>query len=41
VVVTINKAKAKIGLNTVKAGTRVVVVQHQGKTIYTKKFKVK
>lgn len=39
--VTINRVAAKLGLNTVKAGTRVVVVQHLGKTIYTKKFQVK
>ena len=39
--VTINKVAAKLGLNTVKAGTRVVVVKHLGKTIYTRTFKVK
>jgi hypothetical protein len=39
--VTINKVAAKLGLNTVKAGTRVVVVQHLGKTIYSRTFKVK
>jgi hypothetical protein len=39
--VTINKLPAKLGLNTVKAGTRTVVVQHLGKTIYARTFKVK
>jgi hypothetical protein len=38
--VTINKLPAKLGLNTVKAGTRTVVVQHLGKTIYARTFKV-
>ena len=39
--VTINKVAAKLGLNTVKAGARTVVVQHLGKTIYARTFKVK
>jgi hypothetical protein len=39
--VTINKLPAKLGLNTVKPGNRVVVVQHLDRTIYTRTFVVK
>jgi hypothetical protein len=39
--VTINNLPAKLGLNTVKAGTRTVVVQYLGKTIYARTFTVK
>jgi hypothetical protein len=39
--VTINKLPAKLGLNTVKPGNRVVVVHHLDRTIYTRTFVVK
>lgn len=39
--VAINGVAAKLGVNTVKAGTRTVVVRVLGKVIYTKKFVIK
>ena len=41
VVVTINGVKGKVGVNTVRAGTRTVTVKVLGKTILSKKFTIK
>jgi len=41
VAVTINGVKAKVGSNTVKAGTRKVIVKVAGKKILTKTFTIK
>ena len=41
IAVTINGAKAKVGSNKVKAGTRKVIVKVAGKKILTKTFTIK